>query len=217
MSRLDLVSLLAGAAAHALVALAGCGRGAPGPVAPAAKAAASAPDLAGRWASPACEHAPDGQGGQLSFTRTFLLDADTWSIDFALFGDPACDDGARVFTLRVEGDYRVGAPAAGVPGAHEAFFGVARRTITPASDGAAASLAGASMCGRTDWKAGVATDIHEGGCPALGLQPAARCAGEHDLVRRDGDTLAFGARPADGNLCEPARRPAALGPALARR
>ncbi len=175
---------------------------------------AAAPDLAGHWVS-ACEHGPDGQGGQLNFVRDFTITPATWAIEFSLYGDPACAETARLFTVHVAGAYQVGGPSA-VAGAHEAFFGIAARTITPASDQAAQFLTGGAMCGRADWQAGVAIDVQASGCPGLGLQPAATCAGEYDLVRRDGDTLALGARPADGNLCEPARRPTALGAPLAR-
>ena len=45
---------------------------------------AAAPDLAGHWVS-ACEHGPDGQGGQLNFARAFTITPATRAIDFSLF------------------------------------------------------------------------------------------------------------------------------------
>jgi len=164
------------------------------------------PDLAGTWKS-ACESVPNGQGGTMNFTRTFKNTAKTWSIDFVVYEDTACTK--KFFTAEIAGPYALGKPSAKVPGATEGEFLIASRKLTPASPDAAQMLSNA--CGGLDWEAGKAKDILKDGCKNLGMHPAATCKGENDLVKVDGKDLFFGQRPADGDLCTPAKRPTALG------
>ncbi len=51
------------------------------------------------------------------------------------------------------------------------------------------------------------------GCAGFGQYPGADCPADYDVVKRDGDDLFFGARPADNDMCTAAKRPAALSPA----
>lgn len=165
---------------------------------------APAVDLAGRWRS-ACVDPGTGQALRLRFDLT----ADAWALDYESFGDAAC--AAPALTVHIEGSYEVTGPAAAVPDAHEARFGFTRKAVTPSSQGAAAFLAQA--CGGGAFAAGDATDL-AGGCAGLGLYPIASCAADYDLVARAGDTLRFGARPADNDMCTEARRPTALSSIL---
>ena len=111
----------------------------------------------------------------------------------------------------IDGPYKLEKASAKVKGATEAQFLFAHRKATPKSDGAAKWLSSVKACGKADWKAGESVDIDASGCPRLGAWPKAQCAGEHDLVKVEGDHLYFGARPADGNLCSKEKRPQALG------
>jgi hypothetical protein len=169
------------------------------------------PDLTGSWASPACESVPNGQGGTMNFTRTFTITPARWSIDFVVFGDAACSEGAKLFTASYAGPYRLLGPSATVPGATEAEFDFAERKVLPNSEGGAGYFNGQKVCGAADWKVGQARDIQQSGCAQLGAWPLAQCAGEHDVVQVKGDALYFGDRPADQNLCSKEKRPKALG------
>ena len=194
----------------AVTSLAACAAAPTQPVPPPAQAA----PLAGRWSSAACESSPDGKGGQLHFTRTFTITATTWAIDFSVFGDPSCAPASKLFTAAADGPYSLGAPSAAAPGATEAEFRFEHRTVTAKADGVLGWFNGAKVCGLEGWKVGDTRDVQQAGCLELGFRPAATCAGEHDLVKVDGDRLYFGARPADGDLCTaPDKRPHALGTA----
>jgi hypothetical protein len=50
------------------------------------------------------------------------------------------------------------------------------------------------------------------GCAGFGQYPGADCPADFDVVKRDGDDLFFGARPADNDMCTAAKRPTALSP-----
>lgn len=54
--------------------------------------------------------------------------------------------------------------------------------------------------------------VAEEGCAAFGQYPVDACPADYDLVARDGDTLYFGQRPADNDMCTPERRPTELSP-----
>jgi hypothetical protein len=47
------------------------------------------------------------------------------------------------------------------------------------------------------------------GCAGLGQYPLSSCDRDYDLVSIDGDTLRFGERPADNNMCSEEKRPTA--------
>lgn len=166
----------------------------------------SAADIADRWAS-ACVDPGNGQG----FTLTFDLTETTWALDYAAFADAAC--ATPNLTVHIEGGYELGAASAAVEGAREGDFGFGVKTVTPHSAGAADFLTMA--CGGGTFADGVATDI-AAGCAGLGAYPIADCPTDHDIVALDGDTLRFGARPADNDMCTPDKRPTALGVPLTR-
>ncbi len=44
----------------------------------------------------------------------------------------------------------------------------------------------------------------------MGQRPIAACEADYDLAHVEGERLTFGARPADNDLCTPAKRPVAL-------
>lgn len=163
------------------------------------------PSLVGRWNSDCIVASP-----QQVFRLAFDLDATTWKLDYRAFGDAAC--ATPFLTVHIEGGYQLTGASAQVPGANEARFEFAVRTVTPHHDAAAQFLASSGGCGRAGFVAGVATDILEQGCAGLGAYPRASCPAELDLAWREGSTLRLGARPADGNLCSEERRPAALSP-----
>lgn len=162
-----------------------------------------APDLAGRWKS-ACTPMSATQG----FVLDFDLQAATWAVDYTVFGDAGC--ASPFLTVRIEGPYALTAPSAAVPGAWDARFGFTRKAITPHVDAAAQYLGSAGGCGLTGFAVGAARDVSVDGCPNLGQRPIGACDADYDLAKLDGATLTFGSRPADNDMCTPAKRPTAL-------
>lgn len=195
------LTLALASSALAVTLASGCGGASP---APPDAPAAPGPDLAGRWRS-ACVDPGNGQ----AFRLTFDLTATTWDLAYEAFGDAAC--GSPFLTVRITGPYTVQAPSATVAGAHEARFDFGTRTVTPASAAAVGFLGQA--CGGGTFTVGTATDISTG-CAGLGAYPHGTCASDFDLVARDGDTLRFGKRPADNNMCTEAKRPTELSPVV---
>ena len=57
---------------------------------------------------------------------------------------------------------------------------------------------------------GVAADVLEKGCAGLGQRPGNVCSADYDLVHTDGNTLTFGMRPTDNDMCTADKRPVAL-------
>jgi len=164
------------------------------------------PTLAGAWQSPcfAIHNADDTDGSARvvhGFTDTL------WSTDTALFSDGACVDATA--TLHVDGGYVLEAPSTSTNGAWDVRFEVRNRTITPHVEGFIAFLQ-AMSCGE-DYGVDRATDAFEVACSAFGWSAATTCSTEFDVVRVDGATMWRGLRPADGQLCEVARRPTSLG------
>jgi hypothetical protein len=185
------------------VALAACG-GAP---APKLDPRDPPPAIAGRWQSACTVASP-----QQVFRLRFELTDRAWQVDYVAYGDAAC--ASELLTEHVEGGYRLIARSPSVAGAWTGEFAIARRTVVPRSDAAAQFLASAQGCGRPGFAAGQVTDILAAGCAGLGAHPQAQCPAEHDLVVLERDTLRFGARPADGNLCSEDRRPTAPSPVV---
>ncbi len=182
--------------------LAACGGATPAPVASGAPPTASQ-SLVGHWTG-ACSPMGATQGS----TVTFDISAANWAIDFDVFGDTACT--AKFATVHIEGPYAVGAASSVVAGAHDGKFGFSKKTITAHVDGAAQFLSGANGCALPGFAVGVARDISVTGCAGMGQRPIAACDADYDLAHVEGDRLTFGARPADNDLCTPAKRPAAL-------
>ena len=166
-----------------------------------------APDLAGNWLSP-CFDQGDGTFANLDFD----LAADEWALDYTVHGDEACM--VPLVSVHIEGPYTLEQPSA-VDGAWEAVFAFDTKTITPHAPPLVEALDGAG-CGTDPWAVGVTQSIAQG-CAAFGQYPLKSCAADYDIVALDGDTLRFGARPADNDMCTPAKRPAELSPlAMAR-
>lgn len=161
----------------------------------------TAADLVGKWKS-ACVDPGNAQG----FTLSFDLTETTWKLDYDAFADATC--ATKNLTVHIEGAYRLGAASQAVMGAREGEFDFDVKTVTPASDGAAMFLGMA--CGGGTFAAGQATDILAG-CAGLGAYPVADCPTDFDIIKRDGDTLTFGMRPMDNNMCSADKRPKALG------
>jgi len=189
-----------------IVVASGCGTTTGTPVAPVG----SAPQLAGDWISPCTS---------MSATQAFVLDFDiaeeTWAIDYVVYGDSTCTN--KFLTVHIEGPYEVGAASKVVAGAYDARFAFTQKTITPHSAGAAGFLESDAGCKLAGFAEGVAKDVSESGCAALGQSPIAGCPADFDLVKLDGDSLTFGSRPADNNMCTEAKRPTALASVSTRR
>lgn len=204
------MSRFAVAALAAVVALAAC----PGDQKrPDPKAIPLAPpNLAGGWAS-AC-FAVQNADGTDGFAKTELdIQPSTWALDLSFFGDDAC--AARLGTVHVDGAWVLEGASTALPGAFDARFDFATRTVTPHVDGFIAFLQSMS-CGKAPYGVGKTQDILEAGCPAMGFQPRASCPSDYDVVFVNGSTLQLGQRPADNNQCTADQRPKALGPALTR-
>lgn len=219
--------LTLGASLAALLPLAACGddddNAGAGPAGSAGQAgsagsasggqagAAQAPDLAGRWKS-ACLASPQSDGTTQHTDLDFTIDASSWAVDYTVHGNETCT--APFVRVHIAGPYTLVAPSSQVPGAWDAVFSFTTKTATPEMDAAVGFLSGLANCGDGSFTLGTADDVYTAGCPGLGQYPQSSCSADHDLVKRDGDTLRFGSRPADNNLCTDDRRPTALSAAV---
>lgn len=179
---------------------------APGVDAPAA----AAPDISGAWVS-ACLPGADGS----YFVLDFDIAQDTWALDYVVYGDDACT--AKLVTVHIDGPYALGEPSADVDGAYEGLFSFTNKTITPHADGLVGMLNAADpACGTEAWTLDATQSVYETGCAGFGQYPMADCTADYDLVYLDAgaNTLQFGARPADNDMCTEDERPTALNPAL---
>jgi hypothetical protein len=161
--------------------------------------------LAGKWQS-GCVNPGNNQAIQLNFDLT----ASDWKLDYIAFADATCT--TKNLTVHIEGAYALGKEST-VTGAKEGRFDFATKTVTPHSEGAAAFLSQA--CGRGGFTANTPADLKDG-CAGLGAYPISSCPSDFDLVFLEGDTLSFGARPADNNMCTPEKRPTSKGLTLKR-
>jgi hypothetical protein len=163
--------------------------------------------LSGTYASGAAEPWYGAWG-----TREFAFRDGQWTLVFTFALDPELQ--RPVFRFRTGGPYRVGAPAAAVPGAFEAVFLEDSKHLTLlTADPALAAAMGLAACGLTP---GVEADISARGC--AGWKPVAACREDHDLLALDAaGGLRFGVRPRDNDMCTPDRRPTALLPPVWRR
>jgi hypothetical protein len=160
-------------------------------------------DLTGRWSS-ACIPNGSGQHIQLRFDMTRA----DWSLDYVTYADAACT--APFVTAHIEGPYEVAEPSV-VAGASNGTFRFTRKTLRAHGAAAAGFLSSAQGCGRAI-AADVDVDITAEGCAGLGQRPVSACGQDFDLVAVEGDSLRFGQRPGDNDMCTPARRPSALSP-----
>ena len=171
--------------------------------APQTAAPSSAPDLTRRWTS-AC--VPNGSGQHIHLR--FALTRADWTLDHVTYGDAART--TPFVTARIEGPYAV-TGASSVAGASEATFRFTRKTLRAHGAAAAGFLSSAQGCGRA-FEADRDVDITAEGCAGLGQRPESACGQDDDLVTLEGDSLRFGQRPSDNDMCSPARRPTALSP-----
>lgn len=188
----------------ALTTFAACGSSKEGEKKDTATTAAATPE--GHWKS---DCFTSGEGNQAQHVvLDFNISKDRWTLDYIAHADDKC---AQPFlTNHIEGPYKVGNASASVAGAYEGEFGFDKKWVKPHVDAAVAVAQGA--CGGGEFAVGKETDILEKGCPGFGAYPRASCANDYDLVKIEGDTLKFGKRPADNNMCTPEKRPTELSP-----
>jgi len=162
--------------------------------------------LMGGWKSPEAERA----GQDLFSTREFHFTRERWSVEAKFYSDAASRK--PLFSFVAEGPYTLGAASSEIPGASEAIFSFDKKTLTLlTSDREALSRFKFESCGL---KNGTPSDISTSGCSFFA--PIASCRQEYDLVQLDGDNLRLGVRPADRDMCRPAKRPKALGAPVVR-
>lgn len=182
--------------------LAACGASSPNPQPETAGSSAS-PDLSGTFRS-ACT---DTGGGQ-AITLDFVLTRTDWKLDYVTYGDSTCK--APFLTVHIEGPYALSEKSVAVPGAWNGRFGFSKKTVTPHGDGAVAFLASDNGCRDVSFTKDAPQDILESGCAGLGQRPRGACSADYDLVSLEGDTLRFGDRPKDNDMCTEGKRPTAL-------
>jgi hypothetical protein len=173
----------------------------PSPDDPASVAAA----IVGNWQD-TCFDAGNGQHAQL----TFAIEAERWAVDYVVHGDATCT--APLGDVHIAGTYQILEASPTVSGANDAVFSFDTRTVTPKAQPFADYLDSLEGCGAGGFQVGVAADIKATGCAAIGSYPQASCSADYDVVKTDGTTLQFGARPADNNMCSADKRPTALNP-----
>lgn len=161
-----------------------------------------------------CLAAPTADGGTQYTRLDFAIAEATWAVDYTVHGDAACT--SPLVTVHIEGPYELGAPVAGMEGVIEARFGFTEKKITPHVEALAGALASMG-CGSGTWTAGEGQNVLETGCAGFGQYPRSRCEADFDLVKVTPEGVQFGARPADNDMCTPAKRPTALNPVLFRR
>lgn len=163
-----------------------------------------APDISGAWVSP-CIASPQEDGSVQHFDLTFDIGATDWSVDYVVYGDDACAQ--PFFTVHIDGPYELTAPSTSVSGAWEGTFSFDEKTVTAANASAQGFLESLPSCGTGSFPVDSASDVLTAGCPSLGVYPGSSCPADFDLVLRDATTLRFGNRPADNDMCTPAKRP----------
>jgi hypothetical protein len=173
---------------------------------------ASAPDdsaavasaMVGGWQG-SCFDAGNGQHAQL----TFQIQEGRWAVDYVVYGDAACT--AALGDVHIAGPFQILEPSPVVAGAHDGIFSFDTRTITPKAQAFADYLSTLSGCGAGGWKVDATQDVFETGCTPLGSYPRSTCTADYDVVKVGSDTLQFGLRPADNDMCSADKRPTMLG------
>ncbi|MGL5012587.1 MAG: hypothetical protein ACRC6I_22185 [Paracoccaceae bacterium] len=156
---------------------------------------AEAPNLDGRWISVAPENI-----GQMYATRDFTFDGDAWSITFKAFAD--AERAAPMFTLQVDGHFRLGGESAAVPGAWNGVFGAFDKTVTAHSAAAVEMFGGMGCTLEIDQP----FDLTDKACGFF--HATMDTLGEYDLVALKDGQLFLGDR--SGDLTK--ARPTALTP-----
>ena len=165
--------------------------------------AALAASMVGKWES-AC-FPMNGNHAKLLFD----IAADKWHLDFMSFSDEGCKTG--MMTMGIDGPWKLTVSSSVAEGVYEAEFGFAQRAVTPHVEGAVGFLSGLKPCGGEEaFAVGQAKSVHDVGCPNLGVYPSADCSTDYDIVTVKGDTLFFGERPKDNNMCSADKRPKKL-------
>lgn len=177
---------------------AACASSPPKPVEPAPPVAKPkpAPSLAGLWSSRCID-----RGAQRSVI-VYALTENTWSIDHFVHLDATCSE--KFLTVHSEGTYELGEPAG--QGAYELKWTILKKSITPHNEAAAKYLS-SDGCKLPGFESGKPMDLAKNDCGNLGQESIERCPVEFDLVNVSGDWIAFGLRPAEGDICAPQRRP----------
>jgi hypothetical protein len=172
----------------------------------AGAAALTAADVAGRWASPACEAYDDGKGGHNYLTRDFQLTGSAWHLDLGVFGDEGCS--YPLFSATIDGTFTLDGPSSVVSGGTDGEFRF-DSIVWTAQDAGVAKWFTASGCGAEPWEVGVPQDVGTTGCVGV-AHPIAECPQEYDVVGLVGGDLYFGERVTD--MCTASGRPAAFSP-----
>jgi hypothetical protein len=161
----------------------------------------AAPALEGRWTSAAPEPLPSANAVTNYLVRDFTFEANRWTIDFTIYAD--AQQSRPILSGRNSGAFRL-APAH--DGIRNAEFDMEQRALTPRNSAIAGALTAAG-CGSGAWEVGVAQSVAEKGCKAFRVFSREACVREYDVLRIEGERLFLGARPADGFMCSPDRRP----------
>jgi len=135
---------------------------------------------------------------------TFEFTETNWDLDYVANGDENCT--MPFMTVNIVGDYTLEEASDVVEGARNGTFGFTTKTATGHMEDALTVINDA--CGVTDTVLDVPLDI-AGGCAGLGAYSITDCPADYDIVMlsEDGNTLSFGARPADNDMCTPDKRP----------
>ena len=161
------------------------------------------PRLDGRWESRSPEPLAGDQGLVRHLVRRFVFEDERWSIDFSVHADRTLE--APLLSGHNAGTFVIGRERS-ADGAFHARFEFDERRLTPGTASIARALEAAG-CGTGEWRIGQSQDVLDGGCEAFRVFAKERCPAEHDIVRIERSMLHLGARPADGSLCAPHRRP----------
>ncbi len=158
--------------------------------------------VTGKWKSEAAEDMGNGSFA----TREFVLTDKTWSLVFTVHGDKELK--SPLVAMGFSGTWKTTGASRTVPGASEASFEFDKKTVTLKAKEAAKGF-GMDGCGL---ELGKAKDVSKSGCSFVA--PVAQYGKEFDLIKREGEKVFFGARPADGNMGSEDKRPTALGAPL---
>lgn len=190
------------AIATASSALAGCGSD------------DAAPDITGHWVSQGVETRDGAGGSKLYLRRDFQTTATSSAARFDFFADETGT--TPTVSVWLDGPYTLDQAWPAVPGAYAGEFVFRALKITPKSQALTDYLNSSApgTCGSAPFALGVEQDASDTGCLTLGIDLKNK-ATEYDIVKRDGDLLYYGARPADGSgLDSPEKRPTALQVAM---
>ncbi len=164
----------------------------------------AAPDVKGHWKSAGAEDLGNGSFA----TREFVLTNTTWDLVFTIYADKELK--TPLVAMNFSGGWKAPSASKTVPGASNAEFDFKKKTVTLFVKDAAKGF-GMDGCGLV---VGTPLDVSKNGCSFVGS--VAAYGKEFDLLKRDGEQLFFGARPADGNMGSEDKRPTALGTPLIR-